>query len=167
MTLAGQRISTDRYQVIPRTLVFITKGSEILLLRIPADRGAWGGRLNGIGGHIERGEDPLSSARREVREETGLHSVALRMVGVIMVDTGREPGIGLYVFVGQVESSETISGPEGDLMWVGLESLSEQPLVDDLPTLVPRALQSASDGTFFSGMYTYDLDGELDIHFSE
>ena len=68
MTLAGQRVSKDRYTIIPRTLSFLVHEETVLLIRIREDRGAWGGKYNGVGGHIEPGEDPLSAARRELVE---------------------------------------------------------------------------------------------------
>ena len=75
---------------------------QVLLLRLGADRGEWAGRLNGIGGHIEPGEDVLTSARREIREEAGLSPGDLRLCGVVMIDVG-PPGIGLFVLVGTAQ----------------------------------------------------------------
>lgn len=67
MSLDGQRVNLDRYSLVPRTLSFLIQDDQILLLKL--NRGAWSGLYNGIGGHIEQGEDPLSAARREVEGE--------------------------------------------------------------------------------------------------
>jgi 8-oxo-dGTP diphosphatase len=166
MSLAGQRLQPERYAVIPRTLTFLTRPGEVLLMRVPPGRGAWAGRYNGVGGHIEPGEDPLSSARREVAEETGLAVEGLALAGVVVVDTGGSPGIGLYVFRGPGPAAAPRPGGEGTAEWVPTSRLGEIPLVDDLPILLPRVLGSEG-GPPFSAWTTYAADGRLTIRFSE
>lgn len=165
MSLAGQRLQPERYTVVPRTLVLLLRGDSLLLLRVPAKRGAWGGRLNGYGGHIERGEDPLSSALRETQEETGLVPTHLRLCGTILVDTQQVPGIGLFVFVGEVVEGEPQPGSEGTPVWVPLADLPVQELVEDLPALIPRALEAYQGSPPFCGCYRYTTTGELQISF--
>ena len=80
MTLAGQNMQPERYSIIPRTLTFLVSGGQVLLLKLSETRGEWAGKFNGVGGHIERGESALQSARREVKEETAL--VRPRLPGV-------------------------------------------------------------------------------------
>src|SRR5919201_1256123 len=86
----AQGSTRGRFQAVPRVLVFVRRGDSVLLLRGAADKRIWPGLLNGIGGHVEADEDPLSAARREVREECGLElpASALRLAGVISVDLG-------------------------------------------------------------------------------
>lgn len=165
MSLAGQRVDPERYAVIPRTLIFLTRSGQILLQKVAADRGAWAGMYNGLGGHIERGEDPLRSARREVREESGLEVESLRLRGVVMVDTGASPGIGLYVFTGDAPKAAVRAGAEGALEWVDTTEALQRPLVEDLRALLPRLL-GPDDGPPFSAVYTYDSGGRLHITFA-
>ena len=49
-------LKRQRYAVIPRTLVFITRADCVLLLRGSAQKRIWANKYNGIGGHIERDE---------------------------------------------------------------------------------------------------------------
>lgn len=164
MSLEGQRPDPARYTVIPRTLVFLLRGEEVLLLRLAETKGAWAGRYNGLGGHVERGEDPLSAARREVREETGLEARGLRLCGVVHVDLGRTPGIGLYVFVGQADGEGLKGTEEGQPEWVPLARLESVPLVEDLTVILPRAVEVYRNGAApFSAVYTYDEAGALRI----
>lgn len=167
MSLAGQRLDPARYRVVPRTLTFLTRGERVLLLRLPRTRGAWSGCYNGVGGHLEPGEDPLSGARREVREETGLEPDSLTLRGVALIDTGQPTGIALYLFHGTCAAGEPIAGQEGEALWVEIEQLGSLPLVEDLPTLLPRILQDPHGGPPFSAAYRYDGEGNLTIHFGE
>src|ERR671932_2701824 len=86
----AQGSTSGRFHVVPRVLVFVRRGDSVLLLRGAADKRIWPGLLNGIGGHVEADEDPLSAARREVREECGLEvpASALRLAAVISIDLG-------------------------------------------------------------------------------
>jgi len=164
MTLAGQRVQPDRYTVIPRTITFLVRGDSVLLIRIASGRGAWAGKLNGVGGHIERGESPAAAARREVFEETGVKPGELKLCGVVLVDAGT-PGIGLYVFVGEPVSAGIKAGPEGAPEWVPLAALPEQDLVADLPQLLPHAIASYADDHAFSALTRFDANGDPILHF--
>jgi 8-oxo-dGTP diphosphatase len=165
MTLPGQRVQSDRYQLIPRTLVFLLYGDELLLIRIAADRGAWAGLCNGIGGHIEAGENPHSAAMREVKEETGITPTGLSFVGIIHVHTGSSPGIGIHIFVGQSETKQVIPSEEGEPIWIPLDALDRQPLVADLPLVIPRALEAYHQHHTFSGLTTFKADGQPVLQF--
>jgi 8-oxo-dGTP diphosphatase len=167
MSLEGQRLQPDRYRVVPRTLSFLLHQDQILLIRIAEDRGSWGGKYNGVGGHIERGENPLSAARREILEETGTIPVSLDLCGVVMIDTQVVPGISLYVYVGEIDHPSPLQATdEGTLDWVSLSEVYDLPLVEDLPILLPKALEADRIKKPFSANYTYNEEGVLNIHFS-
>ncbi len=163
MSLDGQRLDPDRYAVIPRTLSFIVRQSEILLIKLPQDHPGWAGRYNGVGGHVEIGEDPLSAARREVLEETGLTVPDQNLCGVVTVDTGRSPGIGLFVFVGTTIEGNLGVSSEGTPAWLPLDDLAAFQLVEDMEFLIPQALKAYSEDTVFFAAYTYNSQGALKI----
>ncbi len=167
MSLEGQRLQPNRYSVIPRTLCFLLHEDKILLLKVAEERGSWMGKYNGVGGHIEQGENPISAARREILEEVGANPASLELCGVIIIDTGVIPGISLYIFVGEIEYILSPSQTEeGTLHWIPLSEVYDLPLVEDLPILLPRALEANQSKRPFSANYTYDSKGALTIHFN-
>ena len=168
MSLPGQQVQAGRYSVLPRCLSFLLREEQVLLIRIAEGRGHWSDLLNGIGGHIEWGEDPRGAALREIKEETGLilSPFSLYLSGVVTVDVGKSPGIGLYIFVGETEISETHSSSEGTPEWIDLEDFEKKKLVDDLPALLPRAIKSYHSKQPFSAVTTFDEDGSPIIHFN-
>ena len=102
-------LKRQRYTVIPRTLVFITRDDKVLLLRGSPQKRIWANKYNGIGGHIERDEDIYSAAQREVIEETGLDVENLRLVGLINIDGDQPTGIMLFVFAAAIPIRRTDS----------------------------------------------------------
>jgi 8-oxo-dGTP diphosphatase len=167
MSLSGQNIQPERYTVIPRTLSFLTRGEHVLLLRLPPDRGAWAGRYNAIGGHIEQGEAPHESALREIEEETSLAPDYLQLVGVILIDTDDRPGVGLYIFMGECSRGEPTSSAEGKPEWIQPKEIEPTRMLQDIPTLLAYARESLDSGRPFSGRYTYDADGRLNMSISQ
>ena len=96
-----QRILNGRYQVVPRTIILIIKNGQVLLQKAPDSKKIFPGFYNGIGGHMERGEDILAGARRELFEEAGITCEDLKLAGTIMIDVDVDQGILLFVFSGE------------------------------------------------------------------
>ncbi len=156
MPRSDQGVFTDRYTLIPRTLIFVTREDHVLLLKGSPNKRLWANLYNGVGGHIEQGEDALTAANREFTEETGLKAVDLRLCGTITVDTGERTGIGIYVFRGGCTGGEPKSSPEGTLEWVPFSDIHALNLVEDLYVLLPRVLASGPRTPPFSAHYHYD-----------
>jgi len=176
MPRSDQKISSDRYSIIPRTLIFLICGENILLLKGSLNKRLWAGLYNGVGGHIDHGEDVLSAARRELHEETGLHVPNLWLCGTVIIDTGGIPGIGLYVLRGEYRENSVDDGnlskngapsesPDGTLEWVPIAKINDLPLVEDLPILLPRVLQMRLSDPPFSAIYTYNEKDQLEVTF--
>ena len=152
-----------RYLLVPRTLIFARRGNSYLLLKGAPDKRLWSGLYNGVGGHLERGEDVLNAARREFQEETSLEA-DLWLCGTIIVDSG-SIGIGLYVFTGEVTGGTPQPSTEGQAEWISVERLGALPAVSDLVPLLSQIHSMKSGDPPFSGRSFYDQDGRLQITF--
>lgn len=164
----GAGHSQYRYHVIPRTLIFITHGSDVLLLKGSPRKRLWPNLYNGIGGHVERGETVYDAAKREIAEEVGLTVVSdLRLCGTINIDVGApERGIMLFVLTAVSHTREVRASREGRPQWVNWRSLDPAMMVEDLPILLPRVLSMGPNDPPFSARYWYDEADKLHMAFS-
>jgi 8-oxo-dGTP diphosphatase len=165
MPITDQGINQERYMLIPRTLIFLTRGDKILLIKGASTKRLWANLYNGIGGHIEPGEDVQSAARRELTEETHLTPDDLWLCATVTIDTGQNPGIVLFVLRGECSHGEPTSSDEGYLEWVPKVQLTTLPLVEDLPVLLEHILAIRKEQPPLAVHYSYDESGKMIIAF--
>jgi 8-oxo-dGTP diphosphatase len=163
----GADRDAGRWMTIPRTLCFITNGDDVLLMKRAETKRIFPGRYNGIGGHIERDEDPYTSALREIKEETGLVINELTLRGIYNVDAGQEVGITLFIFTGASNSRDVSAGDEGSLHWIPIASAGHLSLVEDLPFLLPRLFGNRRHETPFFAHVSYDENDQIVMRFAD
>lgn len=129
-----------RYQVIPRTLIFLFQSEKVLLIKGAPDKKIFANLYNGLGGHAEHGETILECARREILEESGIQIKELSLCGIVTDVTNETTGIQIHLFKGISEDEAIILRPsaEGRPEWIAKEDLSKLPLVPDIPFYLDR-----------------------------
>ncbi len=97
------------------------------------------GKLNGIGGRVEPGENYLLAAMRETKEETGYTVTPndISLSGIVRLEGGYDEDWVMCFFRIAVPSLVIPVGahtPDGTLLWIAASDVltGEYPLVDDL-----------------------------------
>jgi 8-oxo-dGTP diphosphatase len=162
-----QGLDPQRYLVIPRTLLLLFNDQDVLLLKGAAAKQRWAGKYNGLGGHVERGEDILSSAKRELEEESGLSGIDLHLCGTILCDVEEFLGVVIFVYKGYVDKVRGKASEEGALEWVPVSGIHALNVVEDLRVIIPRVFQWSSGEKPFSATNAYDEQGKLVTTFFE
>lgn len=156
------------YRVVAYTVTFLEHGDDVLLLERAGDRPIWADTFTGVGGRLEPGEDILSSARREITEETGLRVERLRLRGVIHAQSvsGR-PDTLLFMFDGQAPHRRLSDSEEGRLRWVPKDRVADLPLPGSVRASLPRLLGGAAPEHPFFAFCQYSESDSSEVRFAE
>jgi 8-oxo-dGTP diphosphatase len=165
MPQSDQGVAQDRYAVIPRVAIFLRRGDSYLLLKGAPTKRLWPNMYNGLGGHVEKGEDILSAAKRELLEESGL-TAELWLCGVVIVDAG-ETGICVYIFGGECLQGEPQPSKEGTAEWISFDQMGQLPVVEDMPVLLSKIRNMNRGDPPFSARSYYDEHERLIVEFAE
>lgn len=113
-------------------------------------QGRW---WNFLGGRVERGEDPLDTAKRELIEEAGIQA-DLQFRGVVTAIV-RETGEywSMFLFVASVDRPDIVPSAEGPLRWVAPDEVDLLSVFPDIPYLLPHLKNSA--GGILLAKYTF------------
>lgn len=162
----GADATNGRWLTIPRTLCFVMNDNDVLLMKRAPHKRVFPNQYNGLGGHIERDEDPLTGARREIKEESGLDVKNLRLCSIHNIDAGAETGIILFVYTAISDSRDFVDdGREGNLEWISLDKLADYDLVEDLPLILPRILDMTETSPPYSVHVSYDDKDDIQMQF--
>ena len=163
----GADATQNRWLTIPRTLCFVLNGSDVLLMKRAPHKRVFPNQYNGVGGHIERDEDPLTSAKREILEETGLTVTNLQLRAIYNIDAKAATGIVLFVFTAESDTREVIANNEGTLHWIAQNEVSQLDLVEDLPIILPRVLGMSKADTPLFVHVSYDQQDRIQMRFAD
>jgi len=167
MAHRNRKAKKPAYTVVPRTLVFLRHGGSLLLLKGAPRKRLWAGLYNGVGGHVQRGEDIHSAAERELWEETGL-TADIWLCGTVLVEgADRDVGACLYIFTGKAVGGSLRPSSEGVPEWIPANRLRGLPTVEDLQILISRIRTMKRGDPAFSAR-SYHRGGKgLTIEFHE
>jgi 8-oxo-dGTP diphosphatase len=165
MPVSEQGVDLSRYMLIPRVLIFVRRGNLVLLIKGAPAKRIWANKYNGVGGHVEPGEDILSAASRELLEETGL-TADLWLCGTVVVDTGQNPGVGIYVLTGECPEGLLRPSAEGELEWIPFPDVPRLPAVEDLAPILDRIQEMQRGDPPFSARSYYDQKQKLTLEFA-
>ncbi len=107
----------------PTASILIVRGNQVLLARRGVD--PFKGKYDVVGGFLRYGEDPITGALREAREETGLTVKILSMLGV-HVDTygrGGKRTLNFYYVGSIVRGRMKATDDVAELTWFPLNRL--------------------------------------------
>ena len=153
-----------KYQLVPRTLVFIKNEDKLLVIKKQKKKSFGYGKLNGVGGHIEKGEEPFEAARREIQEEAGITVGNLALAAILFIDINDTPGIQVFVFKADYEGGIIRASEEGQLAWMVREDIvNNDKTVKDLPFLLDIVEKHKDGAPPIMVKYLYDDAGELRI----
>ena len=151
-------------RVIAYCLVYLKTHGKVLLIRKSEGRlheGEW----IGLGGKLEPGEDPVSSAVREFREESGLLLEDPELRGTLIWIDEVRCGI-VHIVTGTRWSGAVSESEEGELRWHRIQ---------DLPTLKGLAKHQRlfldrvlfDNDHFYSGIAVYQNNEMIEYVDSE
>ena len=92
-------------------VVAVTKAGEFICFRQPK-YAVEGLSLGVVGGYIEKGEDPLAAAQREMLEETGYIASNWQALGSYVVDANRGAGKGYFFLATGAEWRQPIDADD-------------------------------------------------------
>lgn len=135
-------MSADKYKRLVQTSVtcFLYHNDKYLFLKRNLNKRVDPGRLNGVGGRLEPGENYLDAAIRETEEETGyqVNVEDVSLSGVVKLEGGYDEDWVMCFFKIKVPHMNIPLGSkvenEGELIWLHKDEIlkSEHDLVDDL-----------------------------------
>ena len=141
--------------VIPYCLVYLKSRGEVLLIRKAQGR-LHAGEWIGLGGKLEPGEDPVSSAIREFREESGLLLADPKLRGTFIWIDEVKCGI-VHIVTATKWTGWLSASEEGELRWHRIGDLhSLEGLAKHQRLFLDRIM--LENDRFYSGVAVYRQD---------
>jgi 8-oxo-dGTP diphosphatase len=138
-------------------LCFVMRDGQILLIR--KKRGLGGGKINGPGGRIEKGETAAQSAVRETQEEIGVTPQNLEQIGELFFHFLDGYKLHVAVFAADGCTGELIETPEATPMWTPIDKIPYDEMWQDDPHWLPLLVARKK----FRGFFVFD--GEKLLNF--
>lgn len=158
---SGAAGDAPRHTVLLRTLIFVFREGRLLMMKYgdsgagrSAEKAGRTGVYNPIGGHVERGEDVLESARREALEEAGIRLISPRIRGLVHIDGFAGKQMLNFLVVATTADEPVASSAEGELSWVDTSDVASLNVFDDVGPILAALLRLKS-GELITGTATF------------
>ncbi|GAB4162373.1 MAG: hypothetical protein Fur003_5480 [Candidatus Dojkabacteria bacterium] len=143
---------------------FLQYKDKYLFLKRAATKRVDPGKLNGVGGRLESGEDYLSAAIRETYEETGYQARPdeVKLCGVVKLEAKVQEDWVICFFKIRVDNKDFLknqTSEDGEFLWLSKEEMLKggYDLVDDLNYIFDKVV---NDELFF---FTAIVDANFKI----
>ena len=143
------------------TLVFVFRGSEVLLIR--KKRGLGAGKINAPGGKVDAGETWPEAAIREIKEEVCIDIQQLDYVGDHRFQFMNGYAMHVHVYRTEHFSGTPQETEEAFPMWFSTDEIPYDEMWEDDRIWIPYMLR----GVVFSGCYVFEGDSMVDFQLSE
>ena len=141
--------------VVPFTLIYVKDDDKVLLIKKAKGR-SHEGQWIGLGGKVELGEDPISSAVRECREESGLILQNPKLRGTLIWVSESILAI-IHIVTATIYTGRLVESEEGALMWHPIEGLTKlKDFAEHQRQFLDRVL--TDEDFFYSGVAVYQND---------
>lgn len=125
------------------TLLYITRGNEVLLIK--KKRGLGAGLYNGVGGKVKVGEAPENAAVRECIEEIGIEPMGIKRGGLLEFWNYEDGAIEsihyVYIFTASGYRGEPRETKEAIPLWFKIEELPYDLMWEDDRYWLPHVLK--------------------------
>ncbi|MEM3739131.1 MAG: NUDIX domain-containing protein, partial [Thermoplasmata archaeon] len=110
---------------------FIRKQGKLLLLKRSEKVGSFRGRWATVSGYIEEGDTPLSRARLEIMEETGIRKAVLLKKGEVVLARSGNRVFAVHPFLFETNEEVILDWEHSEYRWI-------QPMEIDSYNTVPK-----------------------------
>jgi len=132
------------------TLCFVRQESRVLMIR--KKRGLGAGKINGVGGRLEKGETPEAGVVREAQEELGITPLDCRRRGELHFQFLDGYSLFCTVFIASCFDGTPIETEEAVPLWFDIRQLPFDEMWEDDELWLRQAL----DGKSFRGFFVFD-----------
>lgn len=137
-------------QEIDATLMFVVKNGKVLLIEKLTGIGE--GKINGPGGKIDPGENPLQGVIRECQEELHITVKKPIKMGELWFAMTDIPDIHCHVFIAHDFDGTPTPTREANPMWVDIQDIPFSKMWADDSYWLPEMLE----GKYFDGKFIFE-----------
>lgn len=100
------------------------------------------GKLLPVGGKIKPFENPIDTAKRELKEETGIDAVDLKFAGMLIETSPADYNWITTIFELKIEFISPPFNPEGAMEWIDSRGLKDFPVQETGLFIYPRIIDN-------------------------